>query len=149
MTDGVVFVKLMSGEDVVAKVDVETKDLVTLLEPLTLETGVDETDPSRRYVYMTRFSPYAAGNSIKVRQAAIVSMVDASPLLARYYEASLRYCQKFTDQDFFEGIASTTDTLNQQVMGSSEESETEKGDVTRSRELWAALLSPASSNTSH
>lgn len=151
----VVYIKLLTGEELIGSLSGDDGVTMTVTEPLAMESGLDDDDPSRRYVFMSRFSPYSADPHISIKHAAIAFHVPVSTTVARYYEVSLRYCSMYTDPKFIEGIQDTTDQIEVALKDDEDKAETEKPKKKEllsesARELLTrALTSGPTSNTCH
>lgn len=111
----VVYVKLLSGEEIIGDLQQDDGVKVTLSEPLAMESGMDEREPGRRYVYMSRFAPYAQSTVVDIKHAAVAMLMPVSPEVGRYYIVSLDYCRRASDVKFREGITETTTTIEDMV----------------------------------
>jgi hypothetical protein len=141
----VIFLKLVSGEEIICGFEADDGVSLTVTDPLCMESGIDDDDPSRRYVFMSRYSPYGQDPHIVIKHAAVVFHVPVSGMVARYYDASLKYCKLFTDPKFVDGIMTTTE----QIEGSLKDENPQPNDDNRASEMLARALALTSNTTCH
>lgn len=146
---GVQYIRLLSGDEIIGEIESESPDYIKIARPLSMESGVDEDDPTRRYVFMSRFSPYGSISAVKIKQSAVLFTAPASPEVVRYYEASLMYCEKYTDAKFSEGITDTTEQIEETLrcespVAATGDSVTDIADV-----MWKMFGFSPASNTFH
>jgi len=115
---GIFYIKLLSGEEIIAGLEKDDGQVVEVSQPLAMESDVDGTDPTRRFVYMSRFSPYAGETTFSIKHSAVAFLVPVSPVMARYYEVSLKYCERFTDPSFSDTMTETSDQIEESLRGS-------------------------------
>ena len=107
----VVYLKLLSGEEIIAEMIENSPEKIRLSDPLSMESSIDDSDPSRRFVYLSRFSPYSADQLVEIRQNAIAMIHPVTRLVEDYYTVSLDYCRKYGDVKFDAGISETTSAM--------------------------------------
>lgn len=149
MADEVVYVKLVNGDEIVGRRGTDASPGLTLVDPLAMETGISEDDPSKRFFLMTRYLPCAATNRVTFRDETVLLVAEANPAIARYYDISLRYCEGMTDRYFQDGIDETTSWMEKRLSGTHEGGVVDGGMTERSRLLWSAVLGMNFSNTAH
>lgn len=142
----VVYVVLTSGREIIAELVSEDQAGLVLNEPLALESRLDEDDPSRCLVFMSRFSPYTDGPGVAIRRDAVATVSTASQLVTSYYRASLKYCVKFGDEKFVEGISDTIEHI-ERALGERERVDKSSVPVETFETLWRCLATHPASNT--
>lgn len=160
MSESVVYIVLTSGRELIASLEGDDGLQLTLVEPLTMESSLDEDDPTRRLVFMSRFSPYTIAPRVRIYRSAVALIEPASEIVAQYYKASLRYCERFSDSKFDEGMQETIEHISSSLA----EQEPPRGarapeQVVRELEskieskavdtLWKYFSTAPTSNTSH
>jgi len=115
---GISYIKLMSGEEIIGNVEEQTDvAILVVTHPLAMESDVDVSDPTRRFVYMSRFAPYAADPKFTMPMTAVAFVVPVAQHVVRYYEISLRYCERFTDPSFMDTMNETSDQIEDTMRG--------------------------------
>jgi hypothetical protein len=115
----VVFLKLLSGEEIIGELCGDEGGVLLVADPLAMESGVDADQPGRRYVYMSRFAPYSAAGVVGISKVAVAIVTPVSDPVLRYYTVSLDYCKKTADPKFEEGLVETTASI-QDMLGALE-----------------------------
>lgn len=98
----VYFIKFRNGEEVIAEVWRNNKDLV-LTEPMSLEYSQDD-DNGRRMIFMTRYNPFCKDKTVRIPRSMIAYMSQVIPEVSDYYVSSLDYCKQVMDDTFKRGI---------------------------------------------
>lgn len=112
MGDNVLYVKMVSGEEIVAVAHRKGKDTLVLQEPMTIEYGEQD---GRRLIFMTRYNPFLAERTIVLDRRNVAYFGRVSPEVADYYASSLSYCHEVMDQSFRKGIRSATQYQNEMI----------------------------------
>jgi len=122
------YLKLVTGEEIVGTVtEMETIGMLKVSDPLMFECGIDEGDPSRRYVYMARYAPFLNNFELQIDAKKIVFQGSPSDVVARYYDVSLAYCKSCTDVSFKSCVSETTDQIASVLEPKAPKKEGEKG----------------------
>jgi hypothetical protein len=109
----VYYVKLVTGEQLLTGVYVKNDKDTVLDNPL--ELTFNETEDGRSYIYLSRYTPFAAVPMITVRNEHVLHMERAMSEAETYYERSLRYCNAKTDKSFHAGVVNANDYVLQLV----------------------------------
>ncbi len=142
------YLKLITGEEIIGTVD-EQNGMVTITDPLMFECGIDEEDPSRRYVYMSRYAPFLGDFKVELEAAKVVFQGMPSDTVSRYYDVSLSYCRRCTDISFKACVSETTEQISSVLEPSAVPGK--KKNVVETEELLEKILlvSPGPSKQLH
>jgi hypothetical protein len=108
--------KLVSGESIVGRIEAPTKNIIRVHDPLSFETGAATEDMSKRYIYMCRLTPFLKEQVVDIDVGKIVFHGTPSDSIARYYKASLAFCERRSDVDF-EACLNETSVQMEEVVG--------------------------------
>lgn len=111
------YLKLVSAEEIVGEVKEEATGMLKVTDALQFECGIDESDPNRRYVFMARFAPFIANNEFTLDPSKVVFQGPPSEVVAKYYSVSLNYCRASTDVSFNACVAQTTADISMALKG--------------------------------
>lgn len=107
----VVFVKLLTGEEIIAKMVSESDYTLGLADPMSLEYG--ESADGRRTIYLSRYNPFNVDAKLVVHQTALVyAPVPVIQELVEYYQKSLDYVRTRSDINFVNSIKVASDYLD-------------------------------------
>lgn len=117
MTDSAIrYIRLTNGDEVLGCLTEAGEGAplgsITVTDPLVVESYVNEDNPMQRMVYMTRYAPFAAENSVTFAGSVVVTCGPVNPIVARYYEVSREYCRTKTDSQFMNGIRETIEHVD-------------------------------------
>lgn len=116
------YIRLISGDELIGEVSYPNTDTMRVTNPLSL-VGVTDGFSPKRYVYMTRYTPYVAKQSLDFNRDLVLLVEPTSEHVAEYYRESLVYCQEKTDKGFESGITEATSVLKRVNAGQFEEEE--------------------------
>lgn len=122
------YLKLLSGEEIIGETEITAGKFV-VKDPLMFETGLDEKDPSRRYVYMARFAPFLNDFRVELDQQKVMFHGAPSETVTRYYDVSLNYCRTCTDTSFNNCVSQTTQEIAEVLKPNKKKSVIEKDEL--------------------
>lgn len=109
----IIYMKLVNGDELFAKLVKITTDEVTLQDVMIMET-IGGQDDAIKYMFMSRYTPYAMSHhTIKIDRRNIIMTTEVVDVVRTHYEKSLAYAQTQADEKFLEGIAEASTYLDQ------------------------------------
>jgi hypothetical protein len=113
----VFYIRLVSGEEVVAEVVQETPAFIILNNPLMIESSSSEEGD--HLIFMSRYNPYSKDSSVVIKRDHVCVYQTASDTMDEYYTKSVDFCKVYIDDKFKVGIQSATshvDNALKQIM---------------------------------
>jgi hypothetical protein len=107
----VVYVKLVTGEQLLATVMKYEGDVVVLGDPLEL-TFSDNENGSGSFIYLARYSPFMNSPTIRLAREHLIHMEPVMESAAVYYQTSLAYVRTKSDVSFANAVDEATTYIN-------------------------------------
>lgn len=104
MSGQVYFVKMTTGEEVIAELYRHHDDVV-MRDPMQFEYS--ESD-GKRFLFLSRYNPFIEEPTIRLHSRSVMFMKPVTDEVGRYYRSSVDYCRKVSDETFKVGIKQAT-----------------------------------------
>jgi hypothetical protein len=98
----IVYLKLVTGEELFADLISKDGDILMLDNVMIMETIHSSQDV--KYMFMSRYTQYCDNHSIVIDRSNVVFMNEASEIIKKHYLISVEYADVISDERFTQGI---------------------------------------------
>jgi len=101
----VVYIKLVSGDELFAQLHGQEDGKILLSGVLIMEVISDSEEMTAKYLFMSRYSPYTLTDSMTINLDQVIHFSEVNPTIRNHYFKSLEYATKIADGRLLSGIA--------------------------------------------
>jgi hypothetical protein len=108
-----VLVKLTNRDDIVGVLDSENDNAVIIKDPMILVIKQDDNDETG--AILINYIPFSSQNYVALNKTNIISIINLSEDMVKYYFASRIYCYKTFDKNFTANLRRSTEYLENYI----------------------------------
>jgi len=108
-----VLVKLTNRDDIVGVLDSENDNVVIIKDPMILVIKQDDNDETG--AILINYIPFSSQNYVALNKTNIISIINLSEDMVKYYFASRIYCYKTFDKNFTANLRRSTEYLENYI----------------------------------